>query len=338
MAAKLLSKSNLQMTDARQFLIQHGAPVLFGAVFVEQIGFPVPALPWMLAVGALAAAGSFSAPKGICVAAAACVIADTIWFYLGRFRGHQVLNLLCRISLEPDSCVRRTENAFTRWGWRGIVVAKFIPGLNTMAPPIAGMSGISAGRFLLVDSLGSILYGGCCIYLGWLFSTQIDQIETAVAGIGGSALCLIIGVIAAYIGYKYWQRKRLLGELRMARVTAGEVHEMQTGGQNIIILDMRSAAELERDPMLIAGAIHLSLDDVKQRRYEIPSDRDVVVYCSCPNEVTAARVALLLRHQGFKRVRPLLGGLDAWRELNYPLMKREISGHSDKPVEGRSRN
>ncbi|HEY3915932.1 MAG TPA: DedA family protein/thiosulfate sulfurtransferase GlpE [Verrucomicrobiae bacterium] len=326
------------MIDTRQFLIQHGAPVLFGAVFVEQIGLPIPALPWMLAVGALAATGSFNAPEGVCAAVLACVIADFIWFYMGRLRGVQVLNFLCRISLEPDSCVRRTQNAFSRWGLKGIIVAKFIPGLNTMAPPIAGMSKISAGQFALVDTLGSVLYGGCCIYLGYLFSSQIQQIESALASIGGSALCLVIGVIVAYVAYKYWQRKQLLDELRMTRVTADEVHQMQSEGKSLAIIDMRSAAELERDPVLIAGAVHLSLDDIEQRRYKIPADQEVIVYCSCPNEVTAARVALLLRRQGFSSVRPMLGGLDAWRDLNYPLDNKSPAESSGKTDEERSRN
>jgi membrane protein DedA with SNARE-associated domain/rhodanese-related sulfurtransferase len=322
------------MTDVRQFLVHHGAPVLFGAVFVEQIGLPLPALPWMLAVGALSATGGFNSLLGIGATMIACLVADTIWFYLGRFRGTQVLNLLCRISLEPDSCVRRTQNSFTKYGWKGIIVAKFLPGLSTMAPPIAGMSSISARRFLFVDGIGSMLYGACFIYLGYFFNNQIQQIENAFASIGASALWLIVGVVAAYVAYKYWQRQRLLGELRMARVTAPEVRQMQTAGDSMVILDLRSSAELENDPELIQGAIHLTLDDVKARRYQIPRDKDVIVYCSCPNEVTSARVALLLRHQGFTRVRPLLGGLDAWREQKYPLSKRD-SDSSKKLDEGR---
>lgn len=310
------------MTDTRQFLIKHGAPVLFGAVFVEQMGLPIPALPWMLAVGALSATGAFNSAIAISVTMAACLVADGIWFYLGRFRGNQVLNLLCRISLEPDSCVRRTQNAFTRWGWRGIVVAKFVPGLSTMAPPIAGMSRMNAGRFLLIDGLGSLLYGGCYIYLGYFFSAQIQQIEGAFSQIGGSAMRLVLGIIVVYIAFKYWQRKRLLDRLRMTRITVADLRQMQDAGETPVILDLRSVAELENDPVLIKGAIHLTIDDVKERRYKIPAGSDVIVYCSCPNEVTSARVALLLRHQGFTRVRPLLGGIDAWREQNYPLIKR----------------
>jgi membrane protein DedA with SNARE-associated domain/rhodanese-related sulfurtransferase len=313
------------MIDTRQFLVKHGAPFLFAAVLAEQIGLPLPAVPWMLAVGALAATGGFSTVTAICSTIAACLIADALWFYLGRFRGAQVLNLLCRISLEPDTCVRRTQNAFTRWGWRGIVVAKFVPGLSTMAPPIAGMSKINAARFLLIDAVGSMLYGGSFIYLGYFFSNQIGQIENAFSSIGASALWFIVAVIAAYVAYKYWQRKRLLDDLRMTRITAPELREMQDAGKSLVILDLRSSAELDNDPVLIQGAIHLTLDDVREHRYQIPSGRDVVVYCSCPNEVTSARVALLLRRQGFPHVRPLLGGLDAWREQNYPLSKRSAT-------------
>lgn len=313
------------MSDARDFLAQHGVPVLFGAVFVEQMGLPLPALPWMLAVGAMSAAGSFNALEGIGVTVAACIVADAIWFYLGRYRGSQVLNLLCRMSLEPDSCVRRTQNVVTQYGWRGIVLAKFVPGLSTMAPPIAGMSKISLTRFLTMDALGALLYGSCFILLGYCFSAQIDRIEAAIASIGGSALTLIAAVTVAYIAYKYWQRRRLLRELRMARITADELRELQGAGGKVVVLDIRSKIELENDPTLIPGAIHLSLDDIKARRYEIPVDGDVVVYCNCPNEVTSARVALLLRRQGFPRVRPLLGGLDAWREQKYPLAKLTVT-------------
>jgi len=307
------------MIDPRDILLKHGAPVLFGAVFVEQIGLPLPSIPWMLAVGAMAATGSFNAPKGIAAVMVACLLADAIWFYLGRYRGHQVLNLLCRISLEPDSCVRRTQNAFSRYGWRGILVAKFVPGLNTMAPPIAGMSKMKAGRFLLIDSGGSLLYGACFIYLGYFFSSQIQQIENALGNVGSSALMLIIGIAAVYVALKYWQRTRLLNDLRMSRITVDELRKLQDAGQSVSILDMRSQTELERDGQIIKGAVHLSVDDVKEKRYKIPDDGEVIVYCSCPNEVTAARVALLLKRHGFTKVRPLLGGIDAWRDQNYPL-------------------
>jgi len=301
------------MSEARQFLINHGAPVLFLTVLVEQIGLPLPAFPWLLAAGALSAVGKVNIAAAIAVTLAACLLADGVWFYLGRFRGAQVLNLLCRISLEPDSCVRRTQNLFTKYGWRGIIVAKFVPGLSTVTPPLAGMSNLGAGRFFLIDRGGSLLYGGSFLCLGYFFSSQIQQIGAALAGIGSSALCLVVGAAAAYIAFKYWQRKRLLDELRMARISVADLRRMLDAGENVAILDMRSAAEFASNAG-IEGALHLTIDDVKAGHYEIPRDREVVVYCSCPNEVTAARVALLLRRNGFTNVRPLLGGIDAWRE------------------------
>ncbi|HEY3861749.1 MAG TPA: DedA family protein/thiosulfate sulfurtransferase GlpE [Verrucomicrobiae bacterium] len=299
------------MNEARLFLIHHGAPIVFVAVLIEQLGLPLPALPWLLAAGALAAAGQFNLPLAILMSMLACLAADSLWFYLGRYQGAKVLGLLCRISLEPDSCVRRTQNVFTKYGWRGIVIAKFVPGLSTLAPPLAGMSKMNAARFLAVDGAGSLLYGGCFIGVGYFFSNQLQQIMGALSNIGASALALIGAAVAAYLGYKYWQRKRLLDDLRMARITVADLRQMMNAGQPLVILDMRSSVESASEAG-IEGAIHLTMDDIKLGRYQFPRDREVVVYCSCPNEVTAARVALLLRRHGFTHVRPLLGGIDAW--------------------------
>jgi membrane protein DedA with SNARE-associated domain/rhodanese-related sulfurtransferase len=310
------------MTETSQFLLSHGPLLVFGAVFLEQMGIPLPALPVLLAAGALSATGRFSPYLAIALVVLACVVADAFWFYLGRFRGSHVLRFLCRISLEPDSCVRRTENVFVRYGLRSIVVSKFIPGLNTVAPPLAGMFGISAVRFLLLDAIGALLYGGCFILLGYCFSSQIQRIAAALAGIGGSALALMVALAAAYLGFKYWQRQRLLRELRMARINVAELRRRQDAGEEVVILDLRSSAELQHDPSLIRGALHLPLDEIENRHHEIPRDRDVIVYCSCPNEVSSARVALALQRKGLTRVRPLLGGIDAWREQNYPMEPR----------------
>jgi len=307
------------MSDSTQFLIQHGLPIVFAAIFVEQIGLPLPAFPWLLGAGALAATGRFHLVLGIAAAMFACLLADAFWFYLGRHRGNQVLGLLCRISLEPDSCVRRTLNVFTRYGWRGVVVAKFLPGMSTITPPLAGMSGIAAGRFLLFDGWGSLLYCGGFILLGYFFSSQITQIGAAVARIGGDALSLLAGVSLLYIAYKFWQRQRLLRELRMSRITVDELRQKLDAADKPVILDLRSRAELQLDPSIISGAIHVELDEVANRHHEFPYDRDIILYCSCPNEVTSARVALLLHRKGFTRVRPLKGGIEAWRKSNYPM-------------------
>jgi membrane protein DedA with SNARE-associated domain/rhodanese-related sulfurtransferase len=301
------------MTDVRQFLVAHGAPLVFGAVLAEQLGLPVPAFPWLLAAGALCAGGKFNFALAVLLTLLACLLADGLWFYLGRYKGSKVLGLLCRISLEPDSCVRRTQNVFSRYGWRGLLIAKFVPGLGTVAPPLAGMTKMHFARFLLIDGAGSVLYGITFIGAGYFFGDQLQQVGRAISSIGSSALCLVIGLFAAYIGFKYWQRQRLLEELRTARITVADLRRMLEAGRNVVILDLRSNEEFASHAG-IEGAIHLTVDDVEKGRFDIPRDGEVVVYCSCPNEATAAKVALLLRRNGFTNVRPLLGGIDAWNE------------------------
>jgi rhodanese-related sulfurtransferase len=251
---------------------------------------------------------------------------------LGRYRGNQVLGFLCRISLEPDSCVRRTQNVFTKYGLRGLVLSKFVTGMSTVAPPLAGMARIPVGRFLLVDTLGALLYGGSLLGVGYLFSNQIQRIGEAIASVGSGALWLIVGVAVLYAGYKYWQRQSLLRELRAARITVEELQRKLEAGENPVIVDLRSKAELELDPLVIRGAVHLLLDEIDQRHHEFPHDRDIVVYCSCPNEVTSARVALQLQRKGFTRIRPLLGGIEAWRKGKLPMEVQTqtlISGYAN---------
>ena len=247
-----------------QFIRSHGLPLVFLAVFLEQIGLPLPALPWLLAAGALAADGSFSLAQAMLSPMIACLIADTAWFYLGRRRGNQVLRLLCRISLEPDTCVRQTQNMFTRLGLKGLLIAKFVPGLSTVAPPMAGMSRVKVGRFLLFDSGGAILYCGSLILVGYFFHNQLTQIGDALAAIGGKAFFLMLAAVVAYVGYKFWQRERILRELRMAKITVEELRQRQEAGDPILILDLRSNASVDEDPLLIAGAVHLTPDDVEE--------------------------------------------------------------------------
>jgi membrane protein DedA with SNARE-associated domain len=268
------------MNQTLEFLVRHGTALVFAAVFVEQLGVPLPATPWLLAAGALAATGKINWFIAITAAAFGSLVADGIWFYLGRYRGQRVLSFLCRMSLEPDSCVRRTHDVFTRYGMRGVIAAKFIPGLSTLAPPLAGSAGISASRFFFFDGLGSVLYAGCFIFLGILFSNQLEQIIDALAGLGSSALGLVVGLVALYLGFKYWQRRRLLSELRMARISVDELHRKLETGENPVILDLRSVADVERNPMLIRGARHMTVDEVRAREHEIPRDRDIILYCS----------------------------------------------------------
>ena len=306
-------------SELLEFVVRHGTAVLFAAVFVEQMGIPLPAAPWLLAAGALAAAGKTNGLLALSAAALGSVLADLIWFYLGRYQGHRVLNLLCRISLEPDTCVRRTEDLFGRYGMRGVIAAKFIPGLSTLAPPLAGISGVGAPRFVFFDGLGSLLYVGSFLLVGATLSHQLEPVIAALSSLGSSALAVVAGLVLLYLGYKHYQRQRLLKELRTARITVDELHQKLETGEHPIILDLRSRAELTRDPSLIRGARHMTMDELKLGLGEIPRDRDIILYCSCPNEISSARMALFLHRNGILRVRPLLGGLEAWSERNYPV-------------------
>jgi membrane protein DedA with SNARE-associated domain/rhodanese-related sulfurtransferase len=310
------------MNEILELLVRHGAAILFAVVFVEQTGIPLPAAPWLLAAGALIGAGKLNWWIALSAATFGSLLGDLIWFYLGRHYGNRVLGLLCRVSLEPDSCARRMQNLFTRYGMRGLVLAKFIPGLGTLAPPLAGNSGVSTIRFILLDGLSSVLYGGCFILVGVLFSQQLEQIINALTGLGRNAISVVAGLAALYIAYKYFQRYRLLSGLRMARITAEELYQKQEAGEHPVILDLRQQVELELNPTVIRGALHMTTDEVEHRHEEIPRDRDIILYCSCPNEVTSAGVALHLHRKGISRVRPLLGGIDAWKERNYPTEQR----------------
>jgi len=208
---------------------------------------------------------------------------------------------------------------------RAVLVAKFMPGLSAVVPPMAGSSKVSFLRYLGFDAVGSALYVGSYMALGAIFSNQLEKIAAAIAGLGKSAFVLLAAIAAAYIAFKYFQRQKLMRELRFARITVDELRKKQQEGEQLAILDLRSRLELEKDPSVISGAFHMSPDEVETRHAEIPRDRDIILYCSCPNEVTSARVALLLRRKGIERVRPLLGGIDAWRERDYPMDQRSDS-------------
>jgi membrane protein DedA with SNARE-associated domain len=207
------------MSPTTEFLMHQAAPVLFGVMFLEQVGVPIPSAPWLLAAGAISAKGGLDLLSALILTVLACLIADLIWFYFGRYRGNQALQLLCRVSLEPNSCVRKTHAIFTRYGVAGIVAAKFLPGLGILFPPLAGMSRISIRRFIIYDALGSLLYGGCFLSLGVAFSSQLGRIGSVLASFTTGALWVIAGLVVAYIAFKYFQRKHLAHRAPAARLS-----------------------------------------------------------------------------------------------------------------------
>lgn len=307
------------MNEVLTFTARYGLLLLFVVVFIEQLGAPLPSPPFLLAAGGLVGAGKMNPAVALLLATLGALAADSIWFYLGRVRGSKFIKLLCRISLEPDTCVQRTENVFAKYGIRGVAFAKFIPGLSTVMPPLAGLYGVSLRRFLAYDALGSFLYCGSFLLLGVLFSNQLQVVADAMDRLGRGALVLLGALFVAYLAYKYIQRERVLRKLRIARITAEELRKRQEAGEPVFVADLRSEMAVQGDPYRIPGARHLLADKVEEWLPEVPRDQEVVLYCSCPNEASAARAAFVLYRRGITRVRPLLGGLDAWRELNYPL-------------------
>jgi membrane protein DedA with SNARE-associated domain/rhodanese-related sulfurtransferase len=288
-------------------------------VLANQMGLPVPVIPTLIIAGALAAKGEISTVALFLGALLACMVADTGWYLAGRIYGNGVMRLLCRISLTPDSCVSQTQERFERWGTNALVVAKFVPGLAMIAPPLAGATRMRWPRFICYSTVGSAVWISAALFGGMLFRRQIEQILPRLAGFGIRAAVIIACVVALYIGYKWWERTRFYSMLRMARISVSELYKLMDEGAAPLIVDVRSFTALGLEPRRIPGALHIPLLEVEQYVKELPRDREIVAYCSCPNEASAAQVAKLLMDNGFKKVRPLYGGLDAWIAAGYAV-------------------
>ena len=268
------------MNETIQFLIQHGYALLFAWVLLEQLGLPVPAIPLLLAAGALAGSGRMDLALVVGLAIIAALVADLFWYYLGRYRGSRVLKLLCRISLEPDSCVRRTEDVFVRLGAQSLLIAKFVPGLNTAAPPLAGIFRMPVSRFMLFDGLGALAWAASFAGLGYIFSDQLERVAAYALRWGSSLVVVLVGSLAAYILWKYVQRQRFLHRLRIARITPKELMERLTAGDEVMIVDLRQPLDIGVLPYRIPGALRMAMEELEKRHEEIPRDRDIILYCS----------------------------------------------------------
>jgi membrane protein DedA with SNARE-associated domain/rhodanese-related sulfurtransferase len=301
-------------------LLEHyGLLIVFLAVFVDQLGIPLPAIPILVAAGSLAAAGKASVPALFFASVLACLIADSIWFVIGQRYGMRVLKTLCRISIEPDSCVSETQHRFERWGANSLLIAKFIPGLAVIAPPLAGALRVGWARFLTLSALGGALWVAVGLGAGIAFKAQLEWLSGYVQRFAGEAATIVGALFVAYIAYKWQQRRRFLAELRMARITVDELYTLVESGEEPLILDVRTHTARGLEPRWIPSAIHAPVAEIAQRLRELPRDREVIVYCACPNEASAAVVAKQLIRNGFKRVRPLYGGLDAWIAAGHPV-------------------
>jgi membrane protein DedA with SNARE-associated domain len=262
------------------FLLRHGYWVLFVNVLAEQAGLPIPAIPVMLAMGALAGLGNFSFAASLGLAICAGLASDLMWFRLGRVRGHSILNLLCRISLEPDSCVSNIQTVFRRFGALALLFAKFVPGLNTAAAPMAGLIRMPLVKFLAADIAGVAAWSGSALAVGYLFRDQLEDAAEHAGRMGSWLLVVLVSLLAIYIIWKYYQRQRFIRELRVDRVTPEELMKMIESGEDLAVVDLRRLLEVEIDNEKLPGAIWIDLDELETREQEIPRDKDVVLYCS----------------------------------------------------------
>jgi membrane protein DedA with SNARE-associated domain len=268
------------MHRAIEFLLHHGYIVLLAWVFVEQAGVPIPSLPLLLAAGALAGSHQMNLFFSFFIVAFAAVSADSLWYQLGRHRGIKVLHFLCKITIEPDSCVRRTEGIFSKQGAHSLIVAKFLPGLGTVAPPLAGIFHMRPRRFLLFDGIGASLWAATFLGLGYVFSGQIEDIAEHAASLGSGLGVIIFGALAAYLAYKFIARRRFLRELRIARITVEELKHKLDVGEDLVIVDLRHSLDFEADPETIPGAFRVDAKQLEEKDELIPHDREIILYCT----------------------------------------------------------
>jgi membrane protein DedA with SNARE-associated domain/rhodanese-related sulfurtransferase len=296
-----------------------GLAAVFLNVLLEQLGLPVPATPLLLVAGAAAATDMHRAAAVFIVATATCVLTDVGWFLAGRRYGNRVMQLLCRISLSPDTCVGDTHRRFDRWGTKTLVIAKFVPGLTVIAVPLAGAHRMRWARFLALSVLGSALWIMAPLVLGAVAAPQISILLVRLGQFGGRALMLIAVLLAVYVLCKWWRRHRLYTQLRMARVEPEELHALLQRQPAPMLLDARTRSARALDPRSIPNAVQLPAEEVARQTAGLALEAEVIVYCTCPNEASSARMAKLLILHGVARVRPLRGGLDAWIAAGYPV-------------------
>ena len=262
------------------FLLKYGYALLFAVVLAEQIGLPIPAMPVLLAMGALAGAGRFSFMAAALFALVGALISDLIWYQLGRMRGYSILKLICRISLETDTCVNKTKDLFNRFGASSLIFAKFLPGFSTAAPPLAGLTRMPVWQFVAADAAGALLWIAVFLSGGYLFSSELERIANQMAWMGSWVLVIVVAGLAAYVGWKYYQRRRFILSLRSSRITPDELMKLIDSGGEAWIIDLRHSIEFDDESQKVMGAVHFDPEELSIRSHEIPRDREIVLYCT----------------------------------------------------------
>jgi membrane protein DedA with SNARE-associated domain len=309
---------------------QHGLLVVFVNVALAQSGLPLPAFPTLIAAAALAAQSRYGILELILAGLGGALVADLAWFWNGRRHGRGILGLLCRMSLSPDSCVRQTETGFLKLGPWSLLFAKFLPGLSIISVTMAGITMLSLPVFLLFDVPGALLPICAAVALGLAFQNAIIGILAALAHIGEWSAGIVGGALALYLLGRWWRRQAFIRQLRMDRITVEELCDLMHQGRKLLILDVRPS-EARVAGGVIPGAVAAHPEDLDPVISTCPPEMEVVVYCACPNEASAAIAARHLKKAGFKKIRPLLGGIDAWVRAGHPLQKHGVREQNARP-------
>ncbi len=312
------------MHTAIHLLLHHAYAVLFGWVLIEQGGLPIPSVPLMVAAGTLSAAHKLHVEFAIPVVMLACLISDSVWYFLGKRFGSRVLETLCKFSLEAATCVVKTQRTLGKHGAQTLLFAKWVPGLSTVAAPIAGQAEIPYLKFVAYDMAGTLLWASAWLFAGRFFGDLAKRSHEFFIALGHYAVLLLAVMVVGWLVVRYVRWRLFLVELRGLRLEPNQLLAMMEDARREglpapFIVDLRHALDLEPDRLVLPGAVRIGPEELKLRRELIPRDRDVVLYCTCPSEETSAKVAMELRKLGVRKVRPLRGGLQGWKDAGYPL-------------------
>jgi membrane protein DedA with SNARE-associated domain len=268
------------MSKIIQFILLHGYGLLFIGSFLAQFGLPIPAAPLFLAAGALAGMGEFNFFMILLVAISAILFSDLLWYEIGRYRGHKVLSWVCRISLDPDSCVQSSKSMFSRHGTYSLLISKFIPGINTVTPPLAGIFHMRRLRFFFFNVLGTIIFVGFFAGLGFLLGEEVEKYSEKILDMGGWMGGILLGALVAFILFKYLRRRRSAHRFAVPRIAADYLKERIAKGDDLLIVDIRSDLEVGSDPFTLPGAHHIPWEQFEKNPHRFPSDREIILYCS----------------------------------------------------------
>jgi membrane protein DedA with SNARE-associated domain/rhodanese-related sulfurtransferase len=313
------------MPIALAFFVHYAYSILFLWVLIEQLGIPIPSIPVLLTAGTLSATHRIHHSYSLFVVLVACLIADSLWYWLGRRYGNSVLRLLCRLSFEASTCVSKTEDYFTRRGPVTLLFSKFIPGLSTVAAPIAGQTGMPYVRFVIWDLAGSILWAEAFLLAGYFFGDIAQKSAPFFHWLGRFAFVIFVVMVLGFLAHRIMKQRNFLQKVRELRLEPSELKLMMDNAKEHghippFIVDLRHPLDYLPDPRVLPGALRIGPNELRQHSEILPRDRDVVLYCTCPSEETSAKVALQLHKMGVYRVRPLRGGFDGWKQAGYPLV------------------